>query len=82
MANSHRFAQAIIVGDDTRANLIASTTYARQIGELAIETGTTKLYVAKSLSGGDFKRVHGLDLAVTYEDEVVVNSGEVVWNND
>lgn len=79
MADSHRYAQAVVAGYDTRANLLAPTTYARRAGEIAVETGTAKMWVAKSLSGGDFSRVHGLDMAVVFEGEIITNNEEVVW---
>lgn len=46
-------------------------------GEPHWTTDTDKLWV---FDGNNNVRVHGLDTAVTYDDNVVCNNGEVVFN--
>lgn len=56
-------------------NTIA-TKYVATEGEPHYTTDTHKFYI---FDGSNNERVHGLDLALIFEDEVVVNSGEIVW---
>lgn len=46
-------------------------------GEPHWATDTDKLWV---FDGSNNVRVHGLDTAVTYDDNVVCNNGEIVFN--
>ena len=45
-------------------------------GEPHYTTDTQKLYV---FDGSNNIRVHGLDLAVVHEGDIVTNGGEIVW---
>lgn len=80
VTQQNRFAEAILAAIGTSATLIARTTYAMARGELAYATDTKRLYVADSnTTGGDFRRVHGLDMLVTFEGSIVCHRGEAVW---
>lgn len=61
------------------ANINATATKNLAIeGEAYWTTDTNKLWVFNSSKNA--VRVHGLDMAVTYDDNVVCNDGEIVFN--
>jgi hypothetical protein len=82
MAQQNRFAEAIIAAIGTAANLFKITSFPMGPGELAFSSDTYRLYVARSQTGGNFARVHGLDLIVTSGGDVVVSGGQVVWSGE
>lgn len=80
MAQQNRFAEAIIAAISTSITLRAKTTYPMAQGELAYATDKKALYVADSQGAGDFLRVHGLDMAVVSDGDIITSGGEIVWN--
>ena len=59
------------------ANINANATQLFAVeGEPHWTTDTDKLYI---FDGNNNIRVHGLDIAVMYEDEVVSMGGEILW---
>jgi hypothetical protein len=83
MARQNRFSEAVVAAAATVARLKSVTAYAMAIGELAFSSDTLKLYAANSLNGGDWQRVHGLDLACVDEDGNICTdeTGEIVWDD-
>jgi hypothetical protein len=56
-------------------NALATTSSAVQ-GEPHYTTDSRGLYV---YDGYNNIRVHGLDMAITFEDEIIIFNGEIIW---
>ena len=77
MAVLDRFPLIIRLGLSSKTNLLKTTTYPWS-GEITLED-TGHLMFALTTEGA-FRVVQSLDMAVTYENEVVCNNGEIVYN--
>jgi hypothetical protein len=80
MAQQNRFPEAIIAAISTSTTLKGVKVYPMAAGELVYATDQKALYVANSQDGGDFIRVHGLDMALVSDGEIITSGGEIVWN--
>lgn len=69
-----KFKQGLAASINTLA-----TAYNAVAGEPHYTTDGKKLYM---FDGTLNRRTHGLDMAVTFGGEVVINSGEVVWKGE
>ena len=59
------------------ANINATATKNAAItGEPHYTTDTKKLYI---YDGSNNERVHGLDMAVVYEGDIITYEGEITW---
>ncbi len=62
-------------GLSTNINGAITQVYAAT-GEPHYTTDTKKLYV---YDGSNNERVHGLDMAITFEGDIIINEGEIIW---
>jgi hypothetical protein len=76
--HSQDFSIKIKQGLTASINALA-TVYLAVTGEPHYTTNGKKLYM---FDGTINRRVHGLDLAVTYFGEIVSSSGEIVWKGE
>lgn len=78
MSNMHGTDYQIKLKQGTRANLLkTATSNAGVQGEPHYTTDTKQLFIH---DGTVVQPVQSLDMAVTYDDSVVCNNGEVVFN--
>lgn len=77
MANLHNQDYQIKIKQGLAANINATATKNAAVeGEPHWTTDTDKLYI---FDGASNKRVHGLDMIVVCDGQVVTYNGEVVW---
>ena len=76
--NLHDQTYAIQIKNGLAANINAlATVYAVAVtGEPHYTTDGKRLYV---FDGTINRRVHGLDMALTFEGEILVDNGEILW---
>lgn len=79
MAFLDRVNKAIIIGKGTKANIIKNTTYAEDQGEIGMATDENRVYIGDSSYRFQDLLNFVAPHIVTNNDEVVINSGEIVW---
>lgn len=79
MPQQNRFAEVIVAGKGTRANIIKNGTYAMAQGELAIATDVNRMYIGDSNYRFQDLLNFTMPHALVFEGDVVTNNGEVVW---
>lgn len=79
MAYLDRVNKAIVIGKGTKANIIKSTTYAENQGEIGMSTDENRVYIGDS----NYRFQDLLNFIaphiVTNNGEVVINGGEITW---
>lgn len=73
----NRQSQDISISSGTKANIIKSSAYPYPY-ELIYATDTDQIFVGNA--GSVAIPVQTLDMAVSFEDEVVTNNDEIVYN--